>query len=245
MDQHFHPIIYARLQQLFAAADWDALIAYLDSLSNAQFRTAGYLIGERLLAPLPPDVFWHVMLRLILWQPKAFTVTLAKAATPRLLDGSLSLNDAGFCRLTASLSSDQHLIDREKLLRQWLPDIQQPTMIEHLFDLLHVNDTHRRIEFLLHTNSLPAAFVLLRTLRFEEHDRPYLTDVCQYIIRRAAQQDASTTHPDNYSFNLASLLRSFFDLPNIHGTFSLTIKPYELSRLDTDFEVFKRILTKV
>lgn len=245
LDQHYHPTIYARLQQLFSAADWDALIAYLDSLSNAHFRTAGYLIGERLLTTVSPEVFWEVALRLITWQPRAFTVTIAKAATPRLKAATLSLNDEGFIRLAAALATDQRIIDRQKILFQWLPAISQPATMECLFERMGVNASRRRIDFLLHTDGLPAAFVLLRTLRFEEHDRDYLTAVCRQLIHRASTLSQTQGKADSLSFNLASLLRTFFDLPDIRGTFSLALQPYELSRLDTDFDVFTRIITRV
>jgi len=235
MDQHYNPTVYKRLQQLFAAAEWDALIGYLNGLSNAHFRTAGYLIGERMLTTVDPDTFWAVASRLILWQPKAFVVTMAKAATPRLSAGTLSLDDDGFLRLADSLKADDHLIDRQKLLFQWMPAAKNPQTMATLFDRLHIQEPRRRVEFLLRTEGLTAAFVLLRTLRFEEHDSEYLTTVCRHLIRRA----------DNLSYNLASLLRTYFDLPDIRGTFSLSLEPYELSRLDTDFEVFRRIVTKV
>lgn len=245
MDQHYHPIVYSRLRQLFAIADWDALIAYLDSLSNTHFRTAGYLIGERLLTEVPADVFWEVAIRLILWQPKAFTVTMAKAATPRLIAGTLTLSDAGFLRLAEALSTDDRIIDRQKLLYQWLPAITEPQTMEELFTRMNVLEPRRRVDFLIHTDGLTAAFVLLRTLRFEEHDRDYLTDVCRQLIHRASTLSHFTGHADRLCFNLASLLRTYFDLPDLRGTFSLSIQPYELSRLDTDFDTFCRIVTKV
>lgn len=245
MDQHYHPIVYARLRQLFEGGDWEALIAYLDSLSNAHFRTAGYLIGERLLTDVPAVTFWEVASRLILWQPKAFTVTMAKAAALRLASGTLSLKDAGLLQLAQALADESHLIDRQKLLLQWLPVIVEPLAMEHLFDLLLFNEPRRRVDFLLRTDGLTAAFVLLRSLRFEEHDRDYLTAVCRQLIHRASTSSGATGHADSLSFNLASLLRSYFDLPDIRGTFSLTLQPYELSRLDTDFDTFKRVVTKV
>ena len=89
--------------------------------------------------------------------------------------------------------------------------------------------------FLLRTDGLPAAFVLLRTLRFEEHNRAFLLATARELIKRG----------DNLAFNLASLLRAYFDLSELRGTFSLTLQPYELSRLDTDFDVFRRVVTKV
>lgn len=245
MDQHFHPIINQHLKKLFEERDWNGLQSYLDSLSHSHFRTAGYMIGERLLANVPSDDFWTVVQRLLLWQPKAFTVTLAKAAAPRLQAGTLSIHDEGLRQLAAALQSEEHVLDREKLLLQWLPAVHEPAMMEELFQLFGLQEPHRRVDFLMRTDTPVAAFVLLRTLRFEEHDRDYLTTVCRQLVRRAATLSHSAGRSDSLSFNLASLLRTFFDLPDIRGTFSLTIQPYELSRLDTDFDVFRRLITRV
>ena len=106
MDQHYHPILLQRLRALFEGGDWGALKSYLAGLSNAHFRTAGYLLGERLLPQAPADVFWDVTRELILWHPKAFTVTTGKAALPRLQQGSLSLDDEGFRQLIMSVGED-------------------------------------------------------------------------------------------------------------------------------------------
>ena len=235
MDQHYHPIIYQRLQVLFENGDWESLIKFLDGLSNAHFRTAGYLIGERLLPTLEPDVFWDVMRELIFWQPKAFTVTTGKAALQRLRNGTLSLHDRGFQTLASALEPSERSIDRQKLLMLWLPAAKDPLTMELLFERFGFNVPRLKVEFLLRTEGLPAAFLLLRTLCYEDHDREYLTNICRQVMKRG----------DNLSFNLASLLRTYFDLPEIHGTFSLALQQYELSRLDTDFDVFCRVVTKV
>lgn len=234
MDQHYNPQIYARLTALMAADDFEQLTAYLDSLSNAQFRTAGYLLGERVLTDLPPDRFWQLMQRLVLWQPKAFVVTLAKASARRLQAGTLSPHDAGFDALAHELRGDGHLIDREKLLLQWLPVARQYATMERLFDAFDVPHP-RRIDFLLRTDGVVAGFVLLRTLRFEEHDTQLLTHTCYALMRRA----------DSLSFNIASAIRTFFDLKDVRSVFSLHIEPYELARLDTDFDTFCRVVRKV
>ena len=234
MDQHYHPIIYQRLTGLFDACDWDALQSYLDGLSNAHFRTAGYLIGERLMPAAERDDFWELMRRLILWQPRAFTVTTGKAALLRLKRGTLSFEDAGFQELVAVLSAPDRIIDRQKLLLLWLPAIEEPQTMEQLFAQFGINE-RRRADFLLHTEGMVAAFVLLRALCYEEHDRDFLITTCRQVMKRG----------DNLSFNLASLLRTYFDLPEVKGTFSLALQPYELSRLDTDFDVFSRVMTKV
>lgn len=235
MDQHYHPLILQRLTSLFAARDWDGVQTYLTTLSNAHFRTAGYLIGERLMPELSREDFWEIMLRLILWQPKAFVVTTAKAATARLTQGALSLSDAGFHQLADALQGEDRWIDRKKLLQQWLPVAKEPATIETLFRLLQIDDLRLRVEFLLHTDGLAASFVLLRTLRFDEHDRAWLAQTCRALMKRG----------DNLSFNVASIIRTFFDLQEVKGVFSLTIQPFELSRLDTDYDTFKRIASKV
>ncbi|MCR5180016.1 MAG: hypothetical protein K6C30_02200 [Bacteroidaceae bacterium] len=235
MDQHYHPIVYQRLRELFAAGDWNALKAYLEKLSNAHFRTAGYLLGERLLPTAEPDVFWSVAEELILWQPKAFTITMGKSALRRLQQGTLSIDDAGLQHLASSLTGEKHLIDRQKLLRLWLTAVRQPQEMEQLFHRFGVTDNRRKVDFLLHTDGLASAFLLLRALRYEDHDPAYLTNVSRQVMKRA----------DNLSFNLASLLRTFFDLQEVKGTFSLALQPYELSRLDSDFDVFCRVMTKV
>lgn len=235
MDQHYHPIIFQRLRQIFEAKDWTSLIPYLNSLSNAHFRTAGYLIGERLLPTAVSDDFWTVALLLIQWQPKAFTVTLAKAATPRLQQGSLSIDEEGFLRLATFLKENQRTIDQQKILMLWLPAIRQPATMERLFDLFCIDNPRQKAEFLLRTDGLVAGFVLLRTMLFEEHDRVWLASVCRQLMKRS----------DSQSFNLASIFRTYFDLQEVRGTFSLSIQPYEMARLDTDFEVFCRVATKV
>lgn len=234
MDQHYNPQIYTRLRAIIAAADWEALMAYLDGLSNAHFRTAGYIIGERIMPEMETDRAWELMRRLVQWQPKAFLVTLAKAAALRLKAGTLSLDDEGFRLLASGLQGDSHVIDREKLLLQWLPVMTRPEDIETLFTSFNT-DPRRRIDFLLRTDGLVAGYVLLRTLRMEEQDMQLLSRTCTLLIKRG----------DAQSFNLASIIKEFFGLESVRGVFSLQIQPYELSRLDTDFETFCRIAKKV
>ena len=134
MDQHYNPQIFARLQTLLSTGDFSQLTAYLDGLSNAHFRTAGYLLGERLLMDLPREHFWQLMRQLILWHPKAFVGTMAKTSAKRLQTGTLSLEDEGFATLAQALQGDAHIIDREKLLLQWLPVAKQPETIERLME---------------------------------------------------------------------------------------------------------------
>ena len=133
------------------------------------------------------------------------------------------------------LTADHRLLDREKLLLQWLPVMQHPSNIEKLFDMLRLTEPRRRLDFLLRVESLAAGFVLLRTLRFEEHDRELLIATCRQLMRRGTSE----------SFNMACLIREFFGLEEVRGTFSLRLEPYEMTCVDTDFDTFCRLVHKV
>jgi hypothetical protein len=43
---------------------------------------------------------------------------------------------------------------------------------------------------------------------------------------------------DGLSFNLASLIKAYFGLDELKGTFSLRLKPYELARIESSYKAF-------
>ena len=47
------------------------------------------------------------------------------------------------------------------------------------------------------------------------------------------------------AFNLVSILKCYFDLPQVRGSFSLKLDAYELSRMDASYEAFRDILTRI
>jgi len=74
--------------------------------------------------------------------------------------------------------------------------------------------------------------MLFRLLRTAETDPE--------TLRRYALQLIS--YGDKISFNLASIIEQYFDLKGLPATFSLNLRPYELSRLDAAPETFIKIL---
>jgi hypothetical protein len=48
---------------------------------------------------------------------------------------------------------------------------------------------------------------------------------------------------DSQSFNLASLLRLSFGLEEVRGTFSLSLEPYQLSRVEQNYDAFVQVMT--
>ena len=49
---------------------------------------------------------------------------------------------------------------------------------------------------------------------------------------------------DSLAFNFVSLMKVYFDLPEIKGTFSLRLNPYEIGRAEASFDSFVKILDK-
>ena len=75
---------------------------------------------------------------------------------------------------------------------------------------------------------MPSYFLLFNSLHFIEHDTDRLIRIASYLIRLG----------DTLSFNLASLMKAYFGLVQVKGTFSLALEPYELSRIASSYGVF-------
>ena len=230
MESHYNPAIAQRLQTLAAQRQWQGFLVYLDNLSNAQFRTAGYIIGERLLPTLPERETWQLSHTLIAHNSKAFLVTLLKAIGQGLSQGKLHLRSEECRRLMKHLSANS--IDVQKTLQQLLPVLKRPEEVQWLLRHLAVEEGTSRVPHLVRVATLPASYVLFRTLRFADHDRPLLLRVARFLVHRG----------DGLAFNLASLIRTYYGLDEVQGTFSLRIEPYQLARLDTSYEAFCQTL---
>lgn len=201
------------------------LPAYLDGLTHSAFRTAGYLLGEQVLPQLDSSEFWEVLSLLIDYNSKAFLVTGMKAAANRV--GEFRLPQAE--RLWARLSSNE--TDASKTLLTLLPKVKDDIeLARHLLNVMTAENAEKRIAILLRIETPEAAFLLLKSLRLVEHDRSLLVRTTCFLIKRG----------DALSFNLASLFKSFFGLDEVRGTFSLSLQPYELDRLENHYETFLR-----
>lgn len=229
-DKHYHPVVAARLRSLVAAHDWEGVITYLSGLSNAQFRTAGYLLAEAHAPTLSADELWPMVTSLVQYNSRALLVTLLHPIAKRLEASSLSIDDPGFVALTEILRGND--IDVQKTLLQLLPSLAQPEQVERLFALLGVEQGVARIPYLLRTPTLSASYILLQSLRHVEHDRSLLIRTVYFLIKRG----------DALSYNLAALLRAIFGLEEVQGTFSLKVEPYQLARYESSFPAFCQAL---
>ena len=225
-DKHYNPAIHQRLQQYAGQRDWQGLSVYLDSLSNARHRTAGYILGELILPHLDEQDTWTMVQALVMHDSRAFLVTLMKAVALRLSRGELHLrSNASRAFLNQIKGND---IDCQKSLSTLLPVLDQPDDIAWLFRKLEVGEGHPRLSLLLRTPILAAGYALFQTLHHVDHDRPMLVRVVTFLMKRG----------DALGFNLASLLRTYYGLDEVQGTFALRIEPYQLARLNDNYEAF-------
>lgn len=199
------------------------LLEFLATLNNAHHRAASRALAE---ASVWVDVgdFWHFAAVLVAANSRAYLGTMLKAAN------ALELN-APTTEFAAACSTD---IDRRKVLEALLPKAISPESVNKLLQHFSLSG-EQTIEILLLRTGTPAAyFVLFNRLRQHEDNPELLRRFGIELIRKG----------DKRSFNLASILQSYFGLAPLPGTFSLTLNPYELSRLETSYDKFRTIVNK-
>ncbi len=202
----------------------EALLSYLQGLSNSQFRHASKELGERILVDIAPECFWAVFKTLFLADRKAYLGTLLKALTTRVQQSTESLWSEVFIALCHELTDT----DRRKVLQALLPLLPSPQQAERLLLQCGLTESSTWIPHLLQVKTPPCAFLLLKALRYIEHDRALLIRTCYFLIKTG----------DPFFFNFASLMRTSFALEEVRGTFSLSLQPYEISRLEQNYDAF-------
>lgn len=225
----FSSVLYGRLNAVLSEGGCAMLPDFLRTLSVSQFRTAGCILGERVAAEVAPEVFWELFITLHSFDNRAFLVTMLHALAARLDRGEVSLDDAGFHQLLTRFTE----VDADKALRILLPLQQEPQQVSRLLGDMQVDDATKRIRLLLPTGTIPCHYILFLTLRQVEHNHSLLVRVAASLIRQG----------DSVSFNMASLMKAYFGLKELKGTFSLHLQPWQLSRIETSYEAFRQTIS--
>lgn len=223
-DRHYSKTIEQHLLQPLKEADSDGLVRLLSSFSRSEQRTAGYMLGERLLLDCSAELYWQMTEALVSYDSKAYLITLMKTFLLRLGRGTASLSDVPFGRLAAGFNE----VERQKVALLLLPELEQPKQVEHLFQLLGLAKGREQLVYLIRVDTLPCLFLLLRSLRYVEHDRAEVLKVARQLMKRGSGS----------SFNLASIVKVAFGLDELSGTFSLRLQPYQIARLEQSYEAF-------
>ena len=223
-DRHYSKTIEQHLLQPLKDADSEGLVRLLSLFSRSEQRTAGYMLGERLLLDCPAELYWQMTEALVCYDSKAYLITLMKTFLLRLSRGTASLSDVPFGRLAAGFNE----VERQKVALLLLPELEQPKQVEQLFQLLGLAKGREQLVYLIRVDTLPCLFLLLRSLRYVEHDRAEVLKVARQLMKRGSGS----------SFNLASIVKVAFGLDELSGTFSLRLQPYQIARLEQSYEAF-------
>lgn len=227
-------VLKAQLSVFIRAGKTEAMRDYLLSLRNADFRLAGMVLAEKTL--WADADFWAFATTLVSANSRAFLGTMLKAA----LAQSLTTPTKAFAEACSTA------IDCRKALEALLPTAKTPTEVNTLLQMFHADmatapsgvivsdSTSSREPLLFKVGTAPAYFVLFNLLKQHDDDASYLRRYGVELIRKG----------DKRSFNLACIIKEYFALPELPGTFSLSLQPYELSRLDTSYETFLTIINR-
>lgn len=224
VDRHYSRTLEQRLLPFVEAADADGLVGFLSASSRSEQRIAGYMLGESLLPGAPAEVFWLLTEALVRYDSRAFLITLMKAFLVRLERSSSSLSDASFARLAAGFNE----VERQKVTLLLLPALDAPGQVERLFSVMRIARGRSQMVYLVRVDTLPCLYLLLRSLRYIEHDRHEVLQVARHLMKRGTGR----------SFNLASIIKVAFGLEELRGTFSLRLQPYQIARLEHSYEAF-------
>ena len=233
-EQHHNSGIEQRLETILQSGQIISLIHYLEKLSNKDFRTAGYLLGEKLLLGLSESVFWDIFRALTDYSSKAFLITLTKTICKRYQKGDISLYHNALKDFIFNILENKRYIDQNKFLTLLLPVLKKPEEFDYLLSLFQVRDINR-MNILMRCGTVPAFFVLFKTMKHLESDKMLLRRCCSILKKKN----------DRLSYNMVSIVKSYFGLHDISGIFSLNIRPYELSYIDTSYQTFVKYLTKI
>lgn len=124
-DRHYSKSIEQKLLPSVATGDAEELLSLLDSFSRSEQRTAGYMLGERMLTDVPTDLYWQLTSALVRHDSRAYLITLMKTFLVRLSRGTASLSDQSFARL----ASEFNAIEQQKVALLLLPELRTPQLV--------------------------------------------------------------------------------------------------------------------
>lgn len=207
-----------------------ALLEALDSLSVAEFRTAGFLLADEILTHLSGKEYWNYFLYIVPANSRAYLGTFLKAAVSLYRKKELTLDE----QVIADFSEKATPIDARKMLDAFLPVVRTVEEVEMLLRVFSKFDAETAAPALHRAGTIQAYYVLFKLMKTIDARPDLLRKNVLALMKRG----------DKLSFNLASVLCEYFDLRDIPGRFSLRLHPYELSRLDQGIENFEKLLRR-
>ncbi len=230
-----NPVIANKLSGLIESKSWNDMEVYLLSLSNSYFRSVGHILANDIMLRLTGEDFWELFSRLSLFRPKAFLGTCLKAAIIQYKNSKISVDSEILRKYAETVNEKGMNIDRDKFLASMLTALQNYEEFDMLFAYFGIAQGKDRIRYLLHCSTASAYHSLFRNLKYIQDDIEFMQKCCYVLIRK----------DDRLSYNMASILCKYFDIPNVRGVFSLNIEPFQLNYLDSSQQAFTKVLISV
>ena len=200
----------------------------LEGLGASAARLASAKLSVEILPNLQASDFAHCFATIVPTNPKAYLGTFLKVAAGRYKKGELTLEDCGFSEFAPVATA----ADVEKILSAMLPVVQTSGEVVQLLEMFRLNDAEERAMCLLKTPSPPTCYVLFLEMRRLDSRPDLLTHICHLLMAGRAR----------LGYNLAAICKSYFDLTEVRGRFSLNLSPFQLSSLEQSEEAFLKIL---
>lgn len=230
----FSDVIKTHVRDMVANGKWGDLFQYLDHMSHSNFKSAKFILESDVLLLAPPPVFWDAAYRLVAYRPKAFLNSVAKVARNRSNRGDRQVDFDALSRIASLLEGEEAQPARHRFIRYVLPLMQSAGDVDALFGAFGVSSLETRALFLREVPEPLHFFLLFACLRRLD-DHGMAADCCRFLMRQG----------DDLSYNLASLLKGYFDLKDVKGVFSLRLQPYEYGYLENSFPAFEKTIRKV
>lgn len=226
---HKHnPVLQNKLQAYVTAQDVNGLTTCLQSLSVGEFRTAGYMLGEKVLVTATNDYFWQAFIQLTRQNAKAFLGTCLKAFVRGYKDKKFSLSIASLQAFATYCTQ----IDCKKTLEAVLPILRMSDEVQELTSVFAQHEGKSLFTDLIKAHTLPCYYELFRLLKTE--DEVQIRQVIMLLVKR----------DNSMAYSVANALKRYFGITGIPVSFSSHIEDYQLSCLDQGYDGFKKIITK-
>mgnify|MGYP006988831446 CR=1 FL=1 len=216
-----------KIETVVVRKDWDRLPSVLEKLTNSEFRRVQPLVREELFPKLTNEEFWEAFSHFLAFRPQAF-LSCIHCIKPLAENGTLDFNN---CHVAAirQLLTDTH---KQKLATMAFPYLTSEKLVYQLFDALGIESSDTRLAIVVRENTPLSYFILFNMLKSMPDHHEKCLQCCKFILKRN----------DDLSFNMASILRTYFGLNEIKNQLSLKVEQYELSYLESSFDKFRFVL---
>ncbi len=163
-------------------------------------------------------------------------MTFLKAALQKYHAQTLDFENCHFVDFARITAGDNVSLDRQKTLKAILPVLRTPGEVQGVLDVFCGTDYERKLNYLVFADeSMACYYVTFCLLRQIDHTPDLQVKMLRQIIRRSTP----------LAYNFVSIMRAYFGLEEIKGNYSLSLQPYELSRIENGYDAFLQVMNKI